>query len=355
MSEDDFGIEGVVDEDRNYRGSKYAEVRDAIFANPYQSVWGAPGEPPMPNFAVTLSSAVRGLLSLSRDFLFKRASERAVDSHADLRWGPDRKGYRRLIHPNGVCLLGMWEIYEESGYSGYFAQGSRALAVGRYSTCCSNTKRGEVRSLSLVGKLYPTTDPTHAEPMRTASFITQEDIGGAYTAYINDAELLNAPNVTPWRRGKGLPIIFIEAVVFTIVDKKDSVRQLHEIAELGKPQEERTRAPAFMRLLVAQEQPRVSGDALDFRDEILSQIYDRGDPKPKRKLVFNIEVTDSGSEQGFLGFTRRTYSDWRRIGQLSFHEAVASYNGDHVIHFHHPGWRDDRDDPATAFRRGFGA
>jgi hypothetical protein len=355
MSEEPFGIEGVVDEDRQYRGSRFAEAREAIFANPYQAVWGAPGEPPIPDFAVTFSSVLRGLFSLNHSFLFKRASERAVDSHADLRWGPDRKGYRRLIHPNGACLVGQWEIFEESGYSGYFAKGSRALTIGRYSTCCNNTKRGEVRSLSLVGKLYPTTDPGHAEPLRTASFFTQEDIGGADTAYINDAELLNAPNVTPWRRGKGLPIIAIEGFVFTIVDKKSSVRQLHEIAELGKPPEERTRAPAFMRLLVAEEQPRIPGDSLDFRDEILSQIYDRGDPQPKRKLVFNIEVTDTGSERNLLEFRRRTYAEWRRIGQLSFWEAVASYNGDHVIHFHHPNWRDDRNDPETAFRRGFPA
>ena len=35
---------------------------------------------------------------------------------------------------------------------------------------------------------------------------------------------------------------------------------------------------------------------------------------------------------------------------MIFHNAVASYNGDCVIHFHHPTWRDDRNDPATATR-----
>jgi hypothetical protein len=28
----------------------------------------------------------------------------------------------------------------------------------------------------------------------------------------------------------------------------------------------------------------------------------------------------------------------------------TSYNGDFVIHFSHPTWRDDRNDPATATR-----
>ena len=43
MGQSDFGAEGVVEEDRAYRGSRYAEVREAIFANPYQMVWGPRG------------------------------------------------------------------------------------------------------------------------------------------------------------------------------------------------------------------------------------------------------------------------------------------------------------------------
>ncbi|MFY9657504.1 MAG: hypothetical protein WAK01_13140 [Methylocystis sp.] len=352
MEQIDFGAEGLVEEDRAYRGSRYAEVREAIFANPYQKVWGAAGEPALPQGAVTLSSVLKGALNFLRGGgLFAQASRRAVDSHADLRWGPDRRGYRRLIHPNGLCLTGVWEISQESGYSGYFRQGSRALIIARYSTCCSATRRGETRSLSLVGKLYPTTDPNHPEPLRTASFFTQEDIGGNHTRYINDAELRNAPNVTPWRRGKGLHVIAVEGVVFTLVDRKSSQRQLHQIAELDKPPGEATWAPKYMRLVVACEQPRIEGDRLDFRDEILAQIFNAGDPTPKRKLIFHIDVTDEGSEFEVLGFTRRRNENWRRVGTLTFDNAVASYNGDRVVHFNHPGWRDNRNDPATAFRK----
>jgi len=46
----------------------------------------------------------------------------------------------------------------------------------------------------MVGKLWPTTDPNHTSRMRTANFITQEDIGGEDTASINAAVLRNAPN-----------------------------------------------------------------------------------------------------------------------------------------------------------------
>jgi hypothetical protein len=38
------------------------------------------------------------------------------------------------------------------------------------------------------------------------------------------------------------------------------------------------------------------------------------------------------------------------LGKLIFDNAVASYNGDCVIHFNHPTWRRDRNDPATATR-----
>jgi hypothetical protein len=345
-----FGRESIADEDRDYNGSRFAEVRDALFANPYQEVWGRDDQEPLPTYEVALSSVLRGILSFGKRYLFQQATARAVDSHADLRWGPDRKGFRRLLHPNGVCLTGRWEITEETEYSGYFRKGSAALVVGRYSTCCTETRRDHTRSLALAGKLFPTADVNHAQPLRTASFITQQDIAGDHTDYVNDAELRNAPDVHAWRRGGGVPILLITGIVFQRVDKEPVQRQLYQIAELGKPADELTRSPKFMRLLVAPEQPRIKGDALDFRDEVMAQIFDRGDAAPKRTLSFNIEVTDEGSTHGPRFWQRVTFSNWRRIGRLTFDNAVVSYNGDFVIHFNHPTWRDDRDDPSTATR-----
>jgi hypothetical protein len=37
--ESDF-IEGITDEDRAYCGSRFSDVREALFANPYQRTWG---------------------------------------------------------------------------------------------------------------------------------------------------------------------------------------------------------------------------------------------------------------------------------------------------------------------------
>src|SRR5439155_608376 len=164
------------------------------------------------------------------------------------------------------------------------------------------------------------------------------------------AELRNAPDTRVWRRGAGVPILLVTGAVFQSVDQQPSQRQLYEIAELGKPPSEATRAPEFMRLLMAPGQPRIEGPAVDFRDEIMAQIFDRGDPAPKRSLTFYIDVTDEGTTHGPPVFQRRSFKNWRRIGRIVFDNAVASYNGDFVIHFHHPAWRRDRNDPSSTVR-----
>jgi hypothetical protein len=350
MPNTDIGSEQFTDEDRRYAGSRFREVVDALFANPYQRVWGREGEPALPVQDVTIKSVFGALLSFGKPGRFDRASERSLDSGADLRWGPDGKGFTRFLHPNAVCLVGRWQITEDTPYSGYFARGRTALVVARYSSGAGGLRRGQIRSLAMVGKLFPTTDPDHATPLRTANFITQEDIGGATTESINAAELRNAPDVTVFRRGPAGTILIKIAAVFRRVDQQPTIRQLYQIAELGKPAGEPTRAPEFMRLLVAPEQPVMAGAELDVRDEVMGQIFDRGDPVPKRTLRFTIDVTDEGTTSGTSFRVRRAFRNWRRIGTLVFDNAVASYNGDAVIHFTHPTWRQDRNDPATATR-----
>ena len=102
-----YGIEGIVDEDRAYQGSRFAEVRDAVFGEPYPGTLDGNGR--MPTYSVTLGRMLHGLLKIpfGRWYAFRQATARTVDSHADLRWGPDRKGFRRLVHPNGICPLGV--------------------------------------------------------------------------------------------------------------------------------------------------------------------------------------------------------------------------------------------------------
>lgn len=343
---DDLGFQEFSASDRRVvAGSRFSVVRDAIFANPYQKVWGAPGNTPLERFPVTLMPLLKGMPGKAWNFL--NAAKRVLASDSDLRWGPDGKGYQRLLHTNAVCMTGMWEVTEDTPYTGYFRKGSRGLMITRYSTCCGETRRGNTRSLSMIGRVYATTDPNHPEPVATACFITQEDIGGEDTPTINGAKLRNAPNTTVSRRGGGMPILLLSGLVFKKAEKQPTIRQVYQIAELGKPAGEPTRAPEFMQLTVAPGQPVIPGDDLDFRDEIMAHIYDPGDPTPKRKLVMNIETSDTGTTHGPAFKERRDITNWKKIGTMTFDSAVVSFNGDHVFHVNHPAWREDRNDPKT--------
>ena len=343
-----LGAQELTEQEVLYCGSRFAEVKEAIFRDPYYgNVWEKLGS--LPTYAVTFRSLLSGLISLRKRHRFMAASRRAVISRADLRPGRDGKGYRKLLHPNGVCLTGTWKIFDDvdTDYTGYFAAGKEGLLVGRYSTCCTDPWRGSSRSLSLVGKIYPTLDPDHPEPLHTANFITQENLGGGKSTYIEEAVLRNAPDTTVTRRSPfllGPLLLFWEGLIFLRADKEPSQRQVYPIAELGKPEGEPTRCPRFMQLTVSGSN-KIEGEKLDFRDEVLGHIYDLGDPTPKRTLEFDIEVTDTGKRRGVPFFECRKLENWKKIGKLTFTEAVASYAGDHLIHFSHPVWRDDLEQP----------
>jgi hypothetical protein len=351
MTEAALGVQGFTTGDKPvFAGSRFSVVRDAIFANPYQKIWGAQGNAPLERFPVTFMPLIKGMLPGGKAWHFLGAARRVLASDTDLRWGADGTGFRRMLHANAVCMTGLWEVTEDTPYTGYFRKGSRGLIVARYSTCCTETRRGNTRSLSMIGRIYPTTDPNHPEPLPTASFITQEDIGGENTPYINDALLRNAPNTTATRRGSGMPILLLTGLVLNIAEKQPTIRQVYQIAELGKPSSEPTRAPEFMQLTVAPGQPVIPGDDLDFRDEIMAHIYDPGDPTPKRKLVFNIETSDTGTTHGLPIKERRDITNWKKIGTMTFDAAVVSVNGDRVFHVNHPAWREDRNDPSTVVK-----
>src|SRR5688572_31117276 len=51
-----------------------------------------------------------------------------------------------------ICMTGMWEVTGDTPYTGYFRKGSRGLMIVRYSTCCAETRRGNTRSLSMIGR-----------------------------------------------------------------------------------------------------------------------------------------------------------------------------------------------------------
>ncbi|WP_050031080.1 hypothetical protein [Verrucomicrobium sp. BvORR034] len=338
--------------DRQFTRSTFAEVKKQLFdpalrdgasQQPYYHTWGGPNEKPLPVYSITAGRLVTSLLAASR---------RTLRTRAVMRWGDDHKGFRRLLHPNGIILSGEWKINDAppgTNYTGYFKPGSRALALARYSTTAKETHAGKWRSLALVANLYPTTDPNDAAAYPTASLITQEDLGGTTTYSIREAVLTNSPPVTPWRRGAGIFSFIITALKLLRADKQPLERQLYEISEFttGAPVSNPS-CPRFIKLTTAKGTVEVGGEGVDFRDEILAIMYDRGDATPKRPLVFDVAVSDVGERSNI---TQRVHGQkWTTIGTLTFTEAVASYNGDYVFHVPHPRWRDDRNDPKSVAR-----
>ena len=220
------------------------------------------------------------------------------------------------MHPNGVCLIGHWRITEADRLLGLFQQRQRG-ARDRPVFHVLRRNAPWAYALALDGRQAVPDD--RPQPRRAASHGQFHHAGGHRrrdTEFINDAELRNAPDTTITRRGAGVAALLKIGLMFSRVDKEPSIRQLYPIAELGKPAATPTRAPEFMRLLVAPGQPRIAGADLDFRDEIMAQIFDRGDPVPKRTLTFNIEVTDQGRRRVPRFRERRTFQDWRQIGSL---------------------------------------
>jgi hypothetical protein len=346
------GKQEVASEDS--KPSSFEEMRRALFDpeinGQYYRTWNGPGENRLPIYKQTFASITRGLLvRFWRDFAMLKAAKRTLRSRGDLRWGPDGKGFRRLVHPMGICLEGKWEIdqnWSGPAYTGYFAPGKVGRVVARYSLGGNDPRNGRNRSLGLVGKIFPHRDYPEGITPR-AHFITQEDLGGAFTDSILDVDLTNSPPVSLQKRGSGLFAFLAVIVALLRADRQPSERQLYEIAELEKPPGTPTSCPRFMRLKLLNETRPPDSNEWDFRDEILSLMY-KPAGAPKGDLVFGIYVSEKG---------RRTWlqqvvdQDWTSIGTLTFKQAVASYNGDFVVHFHHPVWRKDRNDPTSVARR----
>jgi hypothetical protein len=88
----------------------------------------------------------------------------------------------------------------------------------------SKTRRDESKSLSLVGKIFPTTDENHPDAVIPATFFTQQDFGNERTRYINDAEMRNAPDTTIIRRCFEARALLRQNLVFKQIDKVSDVR-----------------------------------------------------------------------------------------------------------------------------------
>lgn len=283
-----------------YVGSRFQDVWKQVTSDPYAV---------LPHQKVKLTS----LFTFFHNYLLDAAS-RTLDDKSDLL-----PPFQKLVHFNGVCFAGTWNITEENPYTGYFEKGKIGQIIVRASVANSPTERGSLRAFGLAGKLYPTNDPNDPRVLKTANFFTIEDLGGTLTPQFLDATLTNEPLFT--KRFPGLLIGTAIGITFGRADSHPNLRQVYPIAELGMKNISKAKVPGWIMLKAAPGQRRV--EFPDFRDELRLQNHDG-------KLVFNISVS-SNREQG-----------WQQIGFINLTQDVASYSCDHRLHFTHDKFLEDK-------------
>lgn len=294
--------------DPAYRGSRFADVWRTVCSDAYET---------LPEKRLGLTS-IPELLSKG----IYAAARRTLTSRADLL-----PPFDKLVHCVGICLRGTWSIDADTPYTGLFATGSSGLLIARASDAVGEHRPGKLRFMGLAGKLYATGDPEHETPLRTANFFTLENLSGTHTKHFLDA-ILPTDLWRPRPRAEAAAEVPVGAVVgaaFALADRALSpaqamFRQLDPIAALEESQHHSAVSPVVMRLVPSAGNRSV--DASDLREELRMVHHPEG-------IRHHIEVADR----------RGNANAFRRIGSIHFTKSVASYAGDHRLHFAHPPYR----------------
>lgn len=282
-----------------YEGSTYSSVWSQVESDTYKT---------LPKNKISVASLFGFLKSK-----IKRAANRTLNDRSDIL-----PQFRKLAHPNGICLTGTWEITEDNPYGGYFKKGSEALIIARASTAMSATTQGRNRAFGLAGKLFPTNNPLSEEKFQTASFFLVDDLGGTKARHYTDVEMTNAPKTSVTTAVVAHAIYAAKlALTFGKADANPNIRQVYEISELGEDNLDSVRTPEFMKIGAQKGQ---TVDRKDFRDELRIENYNG-------ELLMDISVASGEAKK------------WKKIGVVRFTESETSNSCDHRLHFPHPKWR----------------
>ena len=259
----------------------------------------------LPRYEVTLSKFFKNGINL-----LAKSAQRTVSERVDIYPRIDK-----LLHPNGVCLLGEWVGMSELGYSGYYQKGMRGLLVARVSTATSSTEVGEKRGFGIVLKLFPTLNPQ--KEVRTAQLFTLDVLSGTRRSSVFGSALTNSPKM-------GLPGLDLIKMMPTVskalgsADKDLLYRPTYEMAEAGSPLGANVHYPSFVKIVT---KGKATGEK-DFRNELdIKKHHPQG-------LVF--EVYGNEMTSNFVG------EGWEKVAELRFKESVVSYGCDKQVHFPHP-------------------
>jgi hypothetical protein len=305
----------IADEEFEYDGSTFAEVKAITFSGPYNNLPNHQGLGP------------KTLVQFFND------SARNMHDKRDIR-----PYFDKLIHANGICFAGVWQIDKAPAepksagtgpfdpytglkvdelrrpYTGYFSPGSSGLCIARLSVAGLHLTRGYRRAFGIAGKVFPTLDPH--QKVKPGNFVTVNFLSGTKEQHITDIAPTNQPGI-------GLDPIanVINRIIFRLMDTRPGYRQLYPISTLGVPSNEQVHTPDLIELKVPADTPRVLCD--DFRNELRLKNY------PGYQLTYEIRV--------------KMFDDpnWTRIGRIEFTEDGICEGCDKRIHFWIP-----RDIPA---------
>lgn len=223
----------------------------------------------------------------------------------------------KLLHANGICMVGKWKATEENPYSGLFKKGTESLFIGRASVTMSGTTYSEKRGFALAGKIFPTLDPN--ENVKTANFFSIEVLLGLKEQYFMDTQLTNEPET-----GFDLSLIGLGlkiGTIFSLADQSPGFRPLYPLSETAVLENETVRTPHWFRITA--QAPKIRNNEADFRNEIIETINDNN------QIVFNVEVSNKGND-------RKDNSLWKKVGEIEINQAIVSYGCDRRLHFPHP-------------------
>ncbi len=302
-------------------------VSSSAFADTYEGstfsdVWQAAGENPysvLPEEKVSLSS----FYSFLTDKL-QRASERTVSDRSDVL-----PTFKKLLHPNGICLAGTWNITEATPYTGYFKQDSKGVIILRASAALSQIHRGEKRAFGIAGKFFGTEDPSHTQPLKTANFFVIDNLGGTYAENFLDTALTNDITYIDYTLENVAQTGILAAAfkAFNLGEKVlgniVTVRQLYEISELGEAPGADIHTPHYMKIQGQAGQRNLNND---FRDDL--RVGNNGG-----SYRFDVSV----AADGIIGTPKK----WQKIGFIEITADSLAEGCDHRVHFHHTNWRND--------------
>jgi hypothetical protein len=294
-----------------YQGSRFADVWETTQEGAYET---------LPFYKVTTAS----FFGFLQDRL-QQAASRTLSNKNDVL-----PTFKKLLHANGVCLKGTWNITEPNPFSGYFREGTQGLIIARASAALSEVKSGQKRSLGLAGKIYPTNDESDTALLKTANFFVIDSLAGTYNPHFRDAAMTN--DISDLNIGAdNAPNLLVAAAAGRALSAAESaaggkdafVRQLYPISELSEQEGAEVITPKWIQI---QGRPGPRTLISDFRDE-LNVENNNG------SLIFDISVSSDG-EKG-------KPKPFQKIGYIEFTESVASEGCDQRLHFTHPKWRED--------------